>query len=82
MEPEALGSLRAVLAERLDKVRALLVHTRRINDGARPHLGLAKQWALRHTEYRLGAEVVFLTDLLNCADDLVSAERNDGLQKP
>jgi hypothetical protein len=64
------------LAERLDKLRALLAETRRINEGAREFVGSAKQWALRHTEYRLEAEIAYLTDLLTAATDIVSDERD------
>jgi hypothetical protein len=39
-------------------------------------VGLAKQWALRHIECRLEAEVAYLTGLLAAAADIVSDERN------
>ena len=42
----------------------------------RDYVGLAKQWALRHTEYRLEAEVAYLADLLTAAADIVADERN------
>lgn len=54
----------------------LLAESKRINDEARDYVGLAKQWALRHTEYRLEAEGAYLTDLLSAADDIVADERN------
>ncbi len=76
LEPEALDTLPSVLAQRLDKVRALLEEVRRINEGAREYVGEAKQWALRHNEYRLEAEVAYLTDLLAAAPNIVSDERN------
>ncbi len=75
-DPDTLNILPSVLAERLDKVRARLAESKRINEGAREYVGLAKQWALRHTEYRLEAEVAYLTALLAAADDIVSDERN------
>ena len=71
-----------VLAERLDKVRALLAEIKRINEEARDYIGVAKQWALRHFEYRLEAEVAYLTDLLAAAADIVSDERNPRPRKP
>lgn len=74
VEPDALDTLQDVLAKRLDKVRALLAEARRVNEGARPHVGLAKQWSLRHTEYRLEAEVAYLTDLCDAAKDIVADE--------
>jgi DNA-binding PadR family transcriptional regulator len=81
-DPKSLGTLTSVLAERLDKIRALLAETRRINAAARDHVGLAKQWALRHSEYRLKAEIAYLTDLLAAATDIVSDERNPPFRKP
>ncbi|MGE5146346.1 MAG: PadR family transcriptional regulator [Candidatus Eiseniibacteriota bacterium] len=75
MDDEALDTLPSMLAVRLDKVRALLAETKRVNAGARDKVGLAKQWALRHSEYRLEAEVAYLTDLLAAAGDVVSDER-------
>jgi DNA-binding PadR family transcriptional regulator len=73
--PELLKRLPSILAERLDAVRALLAESRRVSAGARPKVGLAKQWALRHTEYRLEAEVAYLTDLLEAAHEIVADER-------
>lgn len=70
-----LDVLPVILAERLDKVRAMLAEARRVNEGARPHVGLAKQWALRHTEYRLEAEVAYLDDLLAAAPAVVAEGR-------
>ena len=81
-DPDALDTLPAVLAERLDKVRAALTKSRQLNAWAPEHTGLAEEWALRHTEYRLEAEVAFFTDLLAVADDLVADERNPRPRKP
>ena len=71
-DPALLDSLPSVLADRLGRLRAMLADARRINEGARPHVGLAKQWALRHTEYRLEAEVAYLADLLEAAPAIIS----------
>ena len=76
----AEGLLR--LAERLERVRAMLAESKEVNEAAREHVGLAKQRALRHTEYRLKAEVAYLTDLLNAAADVVADERNPRHRKP
>jgi hypothetical protein len=54
----------------------MLTESQRVSASARDYIGLAKQWALRHTEYRLEAEVAYLADLLAAADDIVSDERN------
>ena len=75
MDLGSLESLPAVLTERLEKLRTLLADSRRVNAGAQEHVGQAKQWALRHTEYRLEAEVAYLTDLLDAVADLVADER-------
>lgn len=74
-DPALLDALPSILAERLDRVRESLAECRRVNEGARPHVGLAKQWALRHTEYRLESEVSYLTDLLVAAPDIIADER-------
>ena len=76
LDSETLDTLPAVLAERLGKVRALLADMRRINEEARDYIGLAKQWALHHFEYRLEAEEAYLSALLAAAPDIVSDERN------
>ena len=81
-DPDTRDALPAVLAARLDKVRALLENARRVSAETRDHVGLAKQWALRHTEYRLEAEVAYLTDLLAAAPDIVSDERTPAPRKP
>lgn len=81
-DPELLETLPSILAKRLDKVRAMLADSRRVNEGTRDYVGLAKQWALRHTEYRLEAEVAYLTDLLKAAADIVADERNPRPRKP
>lgn len=82
LDPERLDDLPSVLAERLDKVQAQLANIRRINEEAREYVGLAKQWALRHIDYRLEAEVKYLTDLLTAAHDIVDDERNPLPRKP
>ena len=74
VDPAAVESLPAVLTERLARLRTLLAESQEINEGARPKVGLAKQWALRHTEYRLEAEIAYLTDLLKAAPDIVADE--------
>ena len=71
-DSETLHTLPSALSKRLDKVQELLVETRRVNEGAREHIGFAKQWALRHTEYRLEAEVAYLIDLMAATETIVS----------
>lgn len=76
IDPDTLDTLPQVLAERLAKVRASLAECKRISEGARDYIGLAKQWALRHTEYRLEAEVAYLSELLDAATHIVADERH------
>ena len=73
-DPASLSDLGAILGERLRKVEALLTHKRQLNEQARLTVGPAKHWALRHTEYRLEAEIAYLTDLLHSVHDIISAE--------
>jgi DNA-binding PadR family transcriptional regulator len=61
--------LPAVLRGRLERVREMLAESRRVNEGAKAKVGVAKQWALRHTEYRLEVEIAYLTDLLTSVED-------------
>ncbi|HXC56246.1 MAG TPA: PadR family transcriptional regulator [Rhizomicrobium sp.] len=70
MDAKMRKTLPALLGERLKKVQAMLAESRRVNEGVPAKVGLAKKWALRHTEYRLEAEVAYLTDLLKLAGDI------------
>ena len=81
-DAETLDALPAMLAERLEALRAMLAESRRVNAVARPKVGLAKQWALRHTEYRLEAEVAYTSDLLEAAEDVAADERGERPPKP
>ncbi|MDR3514508.1 MAG: PadR family transcriptional regulator [Azospirillaceae bacterium] len=74
-DPESVEGLPTLLAERLEKIRALLAEKRKVGEIARASVGLSKQWALRHAEYRLEAEVAYLTDLIGAAQDIVSEEQ-------
>ena len=76
LDPETLDTVPRVLAERLEKVQGLLAEIRQINEAARDYVGVAKQWALRHIEHRLEAEVAYLAELLAAAPDIVADERN------
>ena len=72
MDAEVRADLPALLTERLETVRGMLADVRRRNEEARAHVSQAKQWALRHTEHRLEAEVAYLTDLLAAADAIAA----------
>lgn len=71
---ELLRDLPDILTERLTRVEERLRETREINNRAREHVGPLKDWALRHTEYRLEAEVRYLKDLTAVVPDLVDIE--------
>jgi len=80
MDAKTLKTLPGAVTERLAAVRGMLAESRRINAESRPNVGLAKQWALKHTEYRLEAEVAYLSDLLKATADIV-AEKRGGVAK-
>lgn len=63
-------SLPVIIVKRLDAVRAMLAERSRVIDDAHAKVGLAKLWVLRHSEYRLKAEVAYLADLLKAANDI------------
>lgn len=65
-----VAELPTIIDERLSRLRKALA--------ARPQsktTRLTHDWALRHTEYRLAAEITYLEDLRAAADDIVSDER-------
>ena len=75
MDAKTQKKLPAIVSERLENVRARLAANRQIFEGLPAHVGLAKQWALRHTQYRLEAEATYLTDLLEAATGIVRDEQ-------
>ena len=72
MDAETAEELPSLLTERLETVRGMLAQSHRVSADIRAHVSLAKQWALRHAEYRLEAEVAYLTDLLAAAGEIVA----------
>ena len=76
LDPDSLDTLPLVLSERLEEMRALLAEIKQINEVARDYISVAKQWALRHIENQLEAEVSYLAALLSAAPDIVSDERH------
>jgi len=82
MDAALLAELPALLGARLERLRAMLDESQRINAAAREHVGLAKQWALRHTECRLQAEIDYLTGLLASVPAIVADERHPRPRKP
>jgi DNA-binding PadR family transcriptional regulator len=75
MDAKTLKTLPAIITRRLAALRGMLAECRRVGVESRPHVGPAKQWALRHTEYRLEAEVAYLADLLKAMPDLLADKR-------
>ncbi len=82
MDATTLSHLPDVLTARLAALRARLAEVKQINHNARDYVGVAKQWALRHNEYRLESEIAYLTDLLASVDTVVADERNPAPRKP
>ncbi len=76
IDPEARDEFPTLLAERLEAVQGMLAELQQTIEQVHAYVGLAKLWALRHSEYRLKAEVAYLTDLLSAAADIVSDEHN------
>lgn len=74
--PEDLDTFTRLLSDRLDRMRALLEARRAMIEGALAYVGLAEEWALRHSERRLAAEVGYLEDLLAAAPAIVEDERH------
>jgi len=74
-DPAELDSLPVLLAERLRRAEQLLEERRRIADNAQSYIGVAEEWALRHSVYRLEAEVRFLKELVAAAADIVADNR-------
>ncbi len=72
MDRKTAKALPAILVKRLDVLRAMLAERKKIAEDARAKFGLAKYWVLRHSEYRLEAEVAYLTDLLKAANDIAN----------
>lgn len=75
MDAKVLKSLPAILTERLKTTRATLAERRRVAETLPPNVALSKKWALRHTEYRLEAEIAYLNDLLKEVDAVIADER-------
>ncbi len=71
LDPEQASELPVVLKQRLVDLEAMLTEARGVSEWARPHVGLAKRWALKHNEHRLAAEVDFLQGLIEDAKAIV-----------
>jgi DNA-binding PadR family transcriptional regulator len=74
-DPARLEALPTILSERLARMEESLAERRRMNDQAKPFIGLAEEWALRHTVHRLEAEVAYLTNLLAALPAILADER-------
>jgi DNA-binding PadR family transcriptional regulator len=81
MDAKTQKQFPAIIAERLKNVRAVLAERKRMNDEIRAHMGPSKQWAMRHGDYRLEAEVAYLTDLLKDAKAIVAEDRAAQIKK-
>ena len=65
-------ALPAILTKRLEAMRAMLAERKKVTAEVGLKAGHAKHWILRHSEYRLEAEVAYLTDLLKSANDIAN----------
>jgi DNA-binding PadR family transcriptional regulator len=81
MDAKTQKQFPAIIAERLKTVRAMLAERRRMNEDIRAHVGPSKQWTMRHGEYRLQAEIAYLTDLLKDAKAIVAEDRAAMIRK-
>jgi DNA-binding PadR family transcriptional regulator len=74
-KPTDLRTFRALLSDRLSRLTALQEERRVMIANAMPYLGVAEEWALRHTLHRLESEVSYLTHLIEAAPAIVADER-------
>jgi len=81
MDAKTQKAFASIIAARLEKTRTMLAERKRTNEQYRAHVGAAKQWALRHGEYRLQAEIAYLTDLLKDAKAIVAEDRAAMIRK-
>jgi DNA-binding PadR family transcriptional regulator len=81
MDAKTRKQFPALIAERLKTLRAMLAERKRMIDEVRVHVTPAKQWAMRHGEIRLEAEVAYLNELLQDAKNIVSEDRSAQLRK-
>ncbi len=75
MDAKTQKNLPQIIARRLEAMKAILAERRRIGAEAKAHAGLAKQWVLKHAEYRLEAEIRYLNDLLKAAGEIAAEKR-------
>ncbi len=71
-----LAELPSLLSDRLARMTALLEERRRMIREALRSLGMAEQWAARHTERRMETEVRYLKDLLAALPDIIADVRH------
>ncbi len=81
MDAKTQKQFPAIIAERLKNVRAVIAERKRMSEEIRAHVGPSKQWAMRHGDYRLEAEIAYLTDLLKDAKAIVSEDRVAQIKK-
>ncbi len=74
--PTDIAAFTGMLADRLRRMRALLAERRALIDEAIPYVTLAEEWALRHSEHRLVADVAYARELLEAAPEILEDERH------
>ena len=75
MDAKTQKQFPSIIAERLKTVRAMLAERKSMNEAIRTHVTPSKQWAMRHGEIRLEAEIAYLSELLKDAKSIVSEDR-------
>jgi DNA-binding PadR family transcriptional regulator len=75
MDAKTQKQFPALIAERLKTVRAMLDARKQVSERVRGQVTPSKQWAMRHGEIRLEAEVAYLSELLKDAKRIVSEDR-------
>ncbi|MEI9931754.1 MAG: PadR family transcriptional regulator [Rhizomicrobium sp.] len=81
MDAKTQKQFPTIITERLKNVRAVLAERKRLNEEIRVHMGPSKQWAMRHGDYRLEAEIAYLSDLLKDAKAIVAEDRAAQIKK-
>lgn len=67
--------LKELLLQRRNRVRERLTEAMVQHEKVKPEISLAQSWALKHTEYRLEAELAYLTDLIASVNTIFDADR-------
>ena len=81
MDAKTQKQFPSLIAERLKAVRAMLDARKQVSESIRGHVAPSKQWAMRHGEMRLEAEIAYLNELLKDSKSIVAEDRAAHLKK-